>query len=99
MKSLLIPEGVKDKRKTVRPTLQQMRELNIEHFKGKQYKYFYVLTDKKTKKKLLKKCLAELNLKRPKDNNLSWQVKDLTTGKWTISKKPNYVSDLELVHK
>lgn len=95
MKSFLIPEGVKDKRITVRPTLEQMRQFNIQHFKGKQYRYLYFLCDKKEKKRLLEECLIDLNLPRPKDDNLSWTIKDLKTGKWIESKKPPYVTDVD----
>ena len=45
MKSILVPEGVKDDRITVRPTLEQMRAYNIQHFKGKQYRYLLFLCD------------------------------------------------------
>lgn len=51
MKSFLIPEGTKDSRITVRPTLKQMKQFNILHFKGKQYRYLYFLCGKKERKK------------------------------------------------
>jgi hypothetical protein len=41
-KALFGIEG--DKRKTVRPTISQMKEFNISHHKGKQFRYFYVLS-------------------------------------------------------
>jgi len=49
MKSFLVPVGVKDNRITVRPTLEQMRKYNIQHFKGKQYRYllFYAIKRKR----------------------------------------------------
>lgn len=95
MKSFLIPEGVKDERITVRPTLEQMKEFNIQHFKGKQYRYLLFLCNKWEKKRLLKECLIDLNLPRPKDDDLSWTVKNLNTGKWVESKKPPYLTDVD----
>ena len=95
MKSFLIPEGVKDTRITVRPTVEQMKQFNIQHFKGKQYRYLYFLCEKKEKKRLLKECLIDLNLPRPKDDDLSWTIKDLKSGKWIKSIKPPYVTDVD----
>jgi len=95
MKSFLIPVGEKDNRITVRPTLEQMRKYNIQHFKGKQYRYLLFLCNKKEKKRLLEECLIDLTLPRPKDDDLSWTVKDRTTGKWVESEKPPYITDVD----
>ena len=95
MKSFLVPSGVKDNRITVRPTLEQMRKYNIQHFKGKQYRYLLFLCDKKEKKRLLEECMIDLTLPRPKDDDLSWTVKDRSTGKWVESKKPPYITDVD----
>ncbi len=99
MKSFMIPEGVKDERITVRPTLEQMRQFNILHFKGKQYRYLLFLCDKKEKKRLLDECLIDLSLPRPKDDDLSWTIKDINTGKWVQSLKPPYVTDIDKTTK
>lgn len=95
MKSFLVPSGVKDDRITVRPTLEQMRKYNIQHFKGKQYRYLLFLCDKKEKKRLLEECLIDLTLPRPKDDDLSWTVKDRSTGRWVESRKPPYITDVD----
>lgn len=95
MKSFLVPSGVKDNRITVRPTLEQMRKYNIQHFKGKQYRYLLFLCDKKEKKRLVEECPIDLTLPRPKDDDLSWTVKDRSTGKWVESKKPPYITDVD----
>lgn len=89
-KALLSPN---DKRKTVRPTKQQMKELNIKHYKGKQFKYFKFLCSKVEKKKLLRECVVSLELPFPKENDLEWWVLN-DNGKWVNSEKPNYKSDL-----
>ena len=99
MKSFLVPEGKKDSRITVRPTREQMREYNIQHFKGKQYRYLLFLCDKKEKKRLLEECMIDMSLPRPKDDDLSWTVKDRTTGKWVESKKPPYRTDVDQKNK
>lgn len=39
--------------------------------------------------------MIELELPRPKDDDLSWRVKDLLTGKWVESEKPPYITDVD----
>lgn len=95
MKSVLLPEGVKDDRITIRPTLEQMRKHNIDHFKGKQYRYLMFLCSKKEQRELEKECLIDLSLPRPKDNDLSWTVKNKQNGKWEESNKPPYITDID----
>ena len=95
MKSILIPKGVKDDRLTVRPTLQQMIDLNIRHYRGSQYRYIYFLCDKKEKRRLIGECLESLTLPLPKDKDLRWRVKDVESGKWIECGKPPYKTDNE----
>ena len=99
MKQFLIPKGVKDERITVRPTLEQMKQFNIQHYKGKQYRYLMFLCDKNEKKRLLEECLIDLTLPKPKDDDLSWTIKDVNTGKWVESNKPPYITDIDLSTK
>lgn len=98
MKSVLLPEGVKDSRLTVRPTLGQMKQFNIQHYKGKQYRYLYFLCDKHEEQRLRDECLIDLNLPNPKDDNLSWTVK-CYDGKWHECKQPLYVTDIDQATK
>ena len=95
MKSFLVPDGQKDNRITVRPTAEQMAKHGILHFKGKQYRYLLFLCDRKEKQKLMDECLIDLGLPRPKDDDLSWRVKDTETGKWVDCDKPSYVTDVD----
>lgn len=95
MKSLLVPKGVKDERITVRPTLAQMKQFNIQHFKGKQYRYLMFLCDKAETARLKNECLIDLSLPHPKDDDLSWTVKNTDTGKWEESKMPPYTTDID----
>lgn len=95
MKSILLPKGEKDPRITIRPTKEQMKLHNISHFKGKQYKYLMFLCNKHEKKRLLDECLIDLSLPRPKDDDLSWRIKNLDTGKWETTTKPPYVTDID----
>lgn len=99
MKSILVPEGKKDARITVRPTMEQMKKLGIFHFRGKQYRYFYFTCGKREKKRLLDECQVELNLTRPKEIDLSWKVKDMKTGKWVNCDRPEYVTDIDRTSK
>ena len=94
MKQILCNDSRNDKRLTVRPTLEQMRELNIRHYKGKQYRYIYFLCSRTEQKRLKDSCLEPLDLARPKDKDLEWRVKDIDSGKWVKCDKPKYVSDL-----
>lgn len=94
MKSVLLG-GAKDERITVRPTLEQMKQFNIQHYKGKQYRYLMFLCSKKEEKELRKECLIDISLKRPKDDDLEWTVKDITSGKWVKCEKPKYVTDID----
>lgn len=48
---------------------------------------------------MLEECLIDLSLPRPKDNDLSWTVKDLDTGKWIVSDKPPYLTDVDQTTK
>lgn len=95
MKSFLVPGGQKDSRITVRPTMEQMKKYGILHFKGKQHRYLLFLCDRKEKQKLMDECLIDLELPRPKDNDLSWRVKDAETGKWVDCDKPPYATDVD----
>lgn len=81
-----------DTRKTVRPTMEQMKEFNIQHYKGKQFKYLLFLCDKKERKRLAAESLVPLNYDYPKEESLEWKVK---TGarKWVSCGKPDYKTD------
>lgn len=95
IKSLIIPDGTSDDRITVRPTIQQMKDFGIQHYKGKQYRYIYFLCDKKTRKRLEQECLINLSESAPKDCDLSWKIKSLDTGKWVHSSMPEYTTDID----
>lgn len=95
MKGLLLKDGEKDDRITVRPTLEQMKTLGIDHYKGKQFRYLMFLCDKKEKKRLLKECLLDLTLPHPKEKDLTWTKRNLETGKWEKSEKPMYITDVD----
>lgn len=85
-----------DKRKTIRPTLEQMNICGIEHYKGRQFKYLLFLCNKKEKKKLLKESLIELTINYPKEKDLVWRKKDNITGKWVKSCIPPYSTDMKI---
>ena len=91
MKAFLAPG---DKRITVRPTVEQMREYGIEHYRGKQFRYFKFLCGKHEKRRLLKECLLDLTEPNPKEDDLTWTKRDLTTGKWVKCDKPPYTTDV-----
>ena len=98
MKAFLIPEGVKDERITVRPTFEQCKEFNIQHYKGKQYKYLTFLCSKVEKKRLMKECTYSLTRAYPKEDDLLWKIKN-KNGKWIESSKPPYKTDTETNNK
>lgn len=82
-----------DQRKSIRPTLEQMNQLNIFHYKGKQYKYLTFLCGKVEKKRLMKECAVELSYNYPKESDLFWK-KQTSSGKWVESSKPPYKTDM-----
>ena len=84
-----------DKRKTVRPTLEQMRKYGINHYKGKQFKYLFFVCDKKTARALSEECEETLTREYPKEKDLEWKVKD-DNGKWTFCNKPPYKTDMDV---
>lgn len=93
MKSLLVDDPKSDPRITVRPTLEQMRELGIEHYKGMQYRYVRFTCGKREKRRLMQECKVVLGGGYPKTSDLRWRRKNTTTGKWESCPQPNVVTD------
>lgn len=94
MKSILCKDYKNETRITVRPTFEQMQEFNIQHYKGKQYRYLKFLCSKTEKKRLLRECLIDLSLPNPKDDDLQWTIKS-QDNKWVKSIKPPYITDID----
>ena len=82
-----------DKRKTVRPTALQMKEHNIRHYRGRQFRYIFFTCNKKERKQLEEECLLELNIEHPKEEDLQWRIKDVDTNKWISSERPKYTEE------
>lgn len=92
-RGLFAKEG--DKRKTIRPTQEQMKKYNIEHYKGKQFKYIYFLTNKKETRSLIQNSLVDITKEYPKEDSLKWKI-NIGTGKWAECSKPNYKTDIKV---
>ena len=91
IKKLLVQDYSKEKRITVRPTLEQMKQFGIKHYKGKQFKYIRFMCDSKQEKQIMENsnvCFMQY----PKEKDLIWKVKT-DTGKWVDSEKPFYKTD------
>ena len=85
-----------DPRVTVRPTLEQLNEYGIKHYKGMQIKYIFFLCDKTTKKKLMREATIPLTRDYLKGKDLKWKVKN-ECGKWIITDNPPlYKTDTNL---
>lgn len=82
-----------DKRKTIRPTMEQMTEYGISHVRGYQFKYLTFLCSKGEKKRLTKECTVELNTSYPKHEDMRWRTK-VAKGKYEESPKPEYKTDV-----
>lgn len=82
-----------DTRIGIRPTYEEMVENNIEHIRGKQFKYLTFLCSKSEKKRLLKESLTPLNYDYPKDKELLWE-RQVDKGKYEICIKPYYKTDI-----
>lgn len=87
-----------DKRKTIRPTWEQMQENNIIHIRGRQFKYLTFLCSKTLKKKLISECLIDLNTNYPKEKDLYWEIQRCK-GKWEDYHKPDYTTDFNKDNK
>jgi hypothetical protein len=98
MKSFLVDDYKKEQRISVRPNYQQMLELGIEHYKGKQFRYLYFLCRKKEKKQLLVECLIDLSLPNPKKDSLNWKKK-VGKGLWVETHQPEYKTDTKSKQK
>lgn len=95
---MLFVKDKNDKRKTIRPTYEQMQENNMIHIRGRQFKYLTFLCSKVEKKHLLKECLIELNYKYPKNESLMWEMQT-GKGKWEQCDKPYYKTDFNKDNK
>ena len=97
--SILRSNNVIDVKKYARPTLEQMRQYGIHHYKGKQFRYLMFLCNKKEEAKLREECKIDLQLPRPKDKDIFWKVRDLDSGNWKESGKPDYITDFNSTTK
>lgn len=90
--------GDDDKRITVRPTIEQMQKYNIDHYKGKQFKYLLFTCNKRIKKKLISECKEPLTKNYPKQKDLKWKKQkflDNKKSKWVFNEKPPYLTDMD----
>lgn len=83
-----------DKRVTVRPTLEQMKQFNINQYRGRQFKYLFFLCSKTEKKRLIRECTTPLTIKYPKEDDLKWKVRGTISKKLIDSDKPDYITDI-----
>lgn len=86
--------GEDDKRITCRPTAQQMRELNVLRYKGKQFKYCLFLCGRKERKRLIAESIDPISRNFPKHSDLQWKTKN-AAGKWEPCGKPEYKTDID----
>ena len=92
MKSLLTSDP-NDRRLTVRPTLEQMRELGIRHYKGRQFRYVKLTCGRRERARLLAESLVPLTTDYPKDRDLAWREIDRDTGRWHECGRPDIRTD------
>lgn len=81
-----------DTRLSVRPTVAQMQEHGIEHYRGKQFRYVQFLCSKAEKKRLMAECTVPLTITYPKDADLVWR-RQTGAGSWEESGRPAYKTD------
>ena len=93
MKPLLVADPKADKRKTVRPTIEQMRKLGINHYRGRQFRYLKFLCGRKEQKRLMGNCAVPLTRAYPKTNDLKWRKRDTASGKWIECQMPRISTD------
>lgn len=85
--------GADDTRQTVRPTVKQMEQLGISHYKGRQFRYVFFTCDRREKKRLMQECLVSLTRDYPKAADLKWKVQ-VGERKWVECDKPPYITDM-----
>lgn len=83
----------KDTRIGIRPSFEQLKQNNIIHIRGRQFKYFTFLCNKSDRKKLLKECNGKLISKYPKQKDLLWEIQ-IGKGIWQKCSKPTYKTDI-----
>jgi hypothetical protein len=86
-------QGLTDKGDKVcghRPTKELLKKQGWSHYKGKQFRYVYVLCNKIEKRKLLTESTVQWTLKHPKNDSLEWKIQDLDTGEWKKTDKIFY---------
>ena len=93
IKPILLKEPYNDKRITVRPTLEQMREFGISHYRGKQFRYLLFTCNKPEKRRLMSEGLVPLSVDYPKKDDLQWMMQDTITGKWSECEQPRVLTD------
>lgn len=81
-----------DARLSVRPTVSQMQQFGIEHYKGKQFRYVLFLCSKAEAKRLRAECTVKLGIAYPKDDSLCWR-RQTGAGSWTDCGPPAYRTD------
>ena len=81
-----------DTRLSVRPTLAQMQEYGIEHYRGKQFRYVLFLCSKAEKKRLMRECTVPLGTDYPKDDSLCWR-RQTGLKSWEDCNRPAYQTD------
>lgn len=72
-----------------RPSYEELKELNWEHYRGKQFRYVYFLCNKGEQKRLLRESDFDWTRKDyPKENDLNWKKR--TDEGWEYTSKPNF---------
>ena len=74
--------------KTARPTLEQMREFGIEHYRGRQFRYLRFTCPKCERKRLMSEALVPVGYDYPKDKDLQWKRRSTNDGKWQVCDQP-----------
>jgi len=73
-----------------RPTRQQLKQLEWDHVKGKQFRYIYFTCDKKERKKLLTESTVLWTTDYPKHSSLEWKKQNLENGDWLVCSELPY---------
>lgn len=71
-----------------RPSIQYQKDNNWTHYRGKQFRYVYFLTDKKEKQFLINSSFVNWRVSGAKEKDLSW--KKLSEEGWVDSTAPPY---------
>lgn len=74
-----------------RPTLEEVLTWGWSHYRGRQFKYAYII-HRKDRKRLINSCKEPISEDYPKEKDLKWRIR-YEVGKWEQAEPPAFVKN------